>query len=57
MIGSPMTQQCENVTWKLGPADCDTAAQWKQVKDKAPPSRAERVNRETAGLVTSEISW
>lgn len=32
-IGPPVTQQCENVIWKPGPADCDTAAKWK-FKDK-----------------------
>lgn len=33
-IGPPVTQQCENVIWKPGPADCATAAEWKQFKDK-----------------------
>ena len=55
-IGTPVTQQCGNVIWELGPADCDTAAEWKQVKDKTLPSGL-HVSRERAGLVTSVISW
>lgn len=55
-IGSPVTQQCGNVIRELGPADCDTAAEWKQVKDKTLPSRL-HVSRERAGRVTSVISW
>ena len=38
MIGAPVTQQCDNVTWTLGPADSDTATEWKRGRDKVIPS-------------------
>lgn len=45
----------DTTVWKkLGPADCDSAAEWKQVKDKAIPPR---LSKERAGLVTSVMSW